>query len=140
MRRSAAERTVQWMDRGLRPGECVQSCGNARTQDVPRDRADVLPLSGTLVGEAPSRHCRGGSRLAARRTLHIDIVDVFRPAAEAAEIARQAAAVGTAALWLQLGIASDDARAVAEAAGLTYVEDTCIGETTARLGNKAAAA
>ena len=57
----------------------------------------------------------------------IDIVDVFRPAADAPEIARQAAAIGAKALWLQLDIRSDDARRIAEAAGMDYVEDECTG-------------
>ncbi|GAA1980256.1 CoA-binding protein [Microbacterium pumilum] len=70
----------------------------------------------------------------------IDIVDVFRPAAEAAGIAQQAASVGARTLWLQLGIVSDDAQAVAADAGLVYLEDLCIGETTKRLGNRPAAA
>jgi uncharacterized protein len=55
----------------------------------------------------------------------IDLVDVFRPAQDAPEIARQAAAVGAGALWLQLNIRSDEARQIAEAAGLDYVEDEC---------------
>jgi predicted CoA-binding protein len=55
----------------------------------------------------------------------IDIVDVFRPAHDAPEIARQAVAVGAKALWLQLDIRSDEARRIAEAAGLDYVEDEC---------------
>ena len=57
----------------------------------------------------------------------IDIVDVFRPAEDAPEIARQAVAVGARALWLQLGIRSEEARRIAEAAGLDYVEDECTG-------------
>lgn len=55
----------------------------------------------------------------------IDLVDVFRPAADAPEIARQAVAIGAKALWLQLDIRSDEARSIAEAAGLDYVEDEC---------------
>ena len=55
----------------------------------------------------------------------IDIVDVFRPAGDAAEIARQAVAVGAKAVWLQLDIRSDEARRIAETAGLDYVEDEC---------------
>ena len=55
----------------------------------------------------------------------IDIVDVFRPASDAPEIARQAAAVGAKALWLQLDIRSDEARKIAEAAGMEFVEDEC---------------
>ncbi len=55
----------------------------------------------------------------------IDLVDVFRPAADAPEIARQAVAAGAKTLWLQLDIRSDEARRIAEAAGMDYVEDEC---------------
>jgi len=55
----------------------------------------------------------------------IDLVDVFRPAADAPEIARQAVAVGAKVLWLQEDIRSAEARRVAEAAGMEYVEDEC---------------
>jgi predicted CoA-binding protein len=58
---------------------------------------------------------------------HIDLVDVFRPSEDAPEIARQAAAAGAGALWLQLDIRSDEARRIAEAAGMDYVEDACTG-------------
>jgi len=61
----------------------------------------------------------------------IDLVDVFRPAADAPEIARQAAAAGAGALWLQLDIRSDEARRIAEAAGMDYVEDACTGVVAA---------
>jgi uncharacterized protein len=55
----------------------------------------------------------------------VDLVDVFRPAADAPEIARQAAQIGAKALWLQLDIRSREARQIAEAAGMDYVEDQC---------------
>jgi predicted CoA-binding protein len=55
----------------------------------------------------------------------VDLVDVFRPAADAPEIARQAAAIGAKALWLQEDIRSDEARRIAEVAGMDYVEDEC---------------
>ena len=55
----------------------------------------------------------------------VDLVDVFRPAADAPEVARQAAAIGAKALWLQLDIRSNEARRIAEAAGIDYVEDQC---------------
>ena len=63
----------------------------------------------------------------------IDTVQVFRPSEEAPEIARQAVAVGAKALWLQEGIASDEARQVSEAAGLDYVEDQCMAVMSERL-------
>ena len=55
----------------------------------------------------------------------IDLVDVFRPAADAPEIARQAVAIGAKALWLQEDIRSEEARRIAEEAGLDYIEDEC---------------
>src|SRR5258706_10794573 len=61
----------------------------------------IIPVnpnaSGTLFGE-PVR----ASLLDIEEP--VDIVDVFRPAADAPEIARQAVAIGAGALWLQTGI------------------------------------
>jgi hypothetical protein len=54
------------------------------------------------------------------------------------EAARAAVAVGARALWLQLGIRSDEARAIAEQAGLAYVEDACLKVEHARLLGRAA--
>jgi predicted CoA-binding protein len=54
------------------------------------------------------------------------LVNVFRPSPDTPEIARQAVAAGATALWLQLGIASAEARRIAEEAGLLYVEDRCL--------------
>ncbi len=64
----------------------------------------------------------------------VDVVEVFRPAQEAPEIARQAAEIGAKVLWLQLGIVSEEARQIAEAAGLTVVMNRCMGATHALLG------
>jgi uncharacterized protein len=68
----------------------------------------------------------------------IDIVDVFRRPAYTPDVARAAVAAGARALWLQLGIRSDQARAIAEAAGLTYVEDRCLKVDHARLVGRSA--
>lgn len=62
----------------------------------------------------------------------VGFVDVFRPAADCPEIARQAVAAGATALWLQLGIVSAQAREIAESAGLLYVEDRCLAVERAR--------
>jgi predicted CoA-binding protein len=61
----------------------------------------------------------------------IDIVDVFRPGDDAPEIARQAVAAGAGALWLQLGIRSEEARRIAGAGGLDFVEDECTAVVSA---------
>ena len=56
----------------------------------------------------------------------LEMVDVFRPPAEAPEVAWQAAAAGARVLWLQHGIVSEEARRIAEEAGMVYVEDACL--------------
>ena len=63
----------------------------------------------------------------------IDIVDVFRRPEYTPDVARAAVAAGARTLWLQLGIRSDEARGIAEEAGLTYVEDRCLKVDHARL-------
>jgi predicted CoA-binding protein len=55
----------------------------------------------------------------------VDLVDVFRRAEFCSEVAEQAASVGAKTLWLQLGIVSPEARAIAERAGMDYVENAC---------------
>jgi predicted CoA-binding protein len=67
----------------------------------------------------------------------IGLVDVFRPAEQTPDIARQAVAAGATALWLQWGIASQEACAIAEEAGLLYVENRCLIIEQRRLGLKA---
>jgi len=64
----------------------------------------------------------------------VGLVDVFRPSAQTPDIARQAVAAGASALWLQLYIASDETRRIAEDAGLLYVEDRCLIVEQRRLG------
>jgi hypothetical protein len=86
----------------------------------PRDCHEVLgaPVVGSLAEiDAP-----------------IDLVDVFRRSEFCADVAREAVAVGAGALWLQLGVVSAQAREIATAAGLDYVEDACTAIVHRRLG------
>lgn len=64
----------------------------------------------------------------------VDVVQVFRPAEEAPDMARQAVQIGAKVLWLQLGITSEEARQIAEDAGLEYVEDRCMARESRRFG------
>jgi predicted CoA-binding protein len=64
----------------------------------------------------------------------IDIVNVFRPADEAPALAQAAVELGARCFWLQTGIVSAAARETAEASGLFYVEDSCIGISHGELG------
>ncbi|MGE3513371.1 MAG: CoA-binding protein [Vicinamibacterales bacterium] len=68
----------------------------------------------------------------------VEIVIVFRRAEETPAIADEAVAIHAGTLWLQSGIASDEAAARAAAGGLTMVMDACIGATHSRLGIKRA--
>jgi hypothetical protein len=63
----------------------------------------------------------------------VDIVDVFRKADDTPAIADDAVKIGAKALWLQLGIANEQAASRALASGLAVVMDTCIGATHRRL-------
>jgi predicted CoA-binding protein len=64
----------------------------------------------------------------------VDLVDIFRPAADAVDIVRQAVAIKAPAVWLQSGIVSAEARKIATEAGLDYVEDRCLAVERARGG------
>jgi predicted CoA-binding protein len=80
----------------------------------------VNPYADELFGERVYR-----TLLDIPKDIDVDLVDVFRPAGDAPEIARQALAIGAKALWLQLDIRSPEARRIAESAGLDYIEDEC---------------
>jgi len=56
----------------------------------------------------------------------VDLVNVFRRPQQSPEVVKSAIAIGAKAVWLQLGIASEEARTLAEQAGLPYVEDRCV--------------
>jgi uncharacterized protein len=117
-------------ERILRTFETIAVVGASRdpskaAHDVPRQlqRAGfrIVPLNpfATELFGAPVY------RTLAEIPFAIDTVLVFRPSAEAPAIARAAVAIGAKALWLQLGLHSEEARHIAEGAGLLYVEDTC---------------
>lgn len=78
----------------------------------------VHPTADVLLGERVYRSV-------AQIREPVDVVDVFRPAAECPEIARQAVEIEAKALWLQSGIISPEAAAIAKAGGLQVVMDRC---------------
>ena len=57
--------------------------------------------------------------------LPIDIVDVFRPSAEANKYAEESVKIGAKVLWLQLGIKSIDAKELVESNNIEYIENRC---------------
>jgi hypothetical protein len=64
----------------------------------------------------------------------VDLVDIFRPAADALQVVRQAVEIKAPAVWLQTGIVSAEARRIALAAGMDYVEDRCLAVERAMAG------
>jgi predicted CoA-binding protein len=63
----------------------------------------------------------------------VDMVDVFRKAADVPPIARATVAIGAKCLWQQLGVVNLEADAIARAAGLDSVMDRCVKIEHARL-------
>ena len=55
----------------------------------------------------------------------VDIVDVFRPSDEAIEIVNDAIKINAKVIWLQLNIKNSQAKKIAEANNIIYVEDKC---------------
>lgn len=90
----------------------------------------VNPAGGWILGE------RAYATLA-EVPEQVGFVNVFRPSDRTPDIARQAVAAGASALWLQLHIASDEARRIAEDAGLLFVENRCLIIEQRRLGLQA---
>ena len=56
----------------------------------------------------------------------VDLVNVFRKPELTPPIAKEAVAIGAKGLWLQLGIANNEAAEIASAGGLHVVMDKCL--------------
>jgi predicted CoA-binding protein len=69
--------------------------------------------------------------------VRVDVVDVFRRAADTPAVARDAVAIGAKVLWLQEGIVSDEAYRIASEAGLEVIMGVCIRRTRERVMGEA---
>ena len=56
----------------------------------------------------------------------IDLVNVFRRPEFCADVTRDAVAKGAKGVWLQAGIRNEQAKKLAEEAGIDFVQDRCI--------------
>ena len=64
----------------------------------------------------------------------VDLVNVFRRPQQAPAVVQEAIAIGAKAVWLQSDIISEEAEALATAAGLDFVMDRCIMVEHRKLG------
>jgi O-acetylhomoserine (thiol)-lyase len=83
----------------------------------------VIPVNPGLAGQELL-----GERVYARLSdipEPVDMVEIFRPAAEVPPIVDEAIAIGAKVVWMQLGIRHDEAAAKAEAAGLEVIMNRC---------------
>ena len=55
-----------------------------------------------------------------------DVVNVFRRPEFCAEITRDAIAIGAKGVWLQSGVRNEEAKRLAQSAGIDFVQDRCI--------------
>ena len=93
------------------------------------DAVPVTPRSPTVQGRAAFHDLAA----AVAATGPFEIVEVFRRADECPAHAQEAVAAGARVLWLQLGIVSWAAAAIARAGGLGVVMDRCISVERRRL-------
>jgi predicted CoA-binding protein len=88
---------------------------------------EVIPVNPNLAGGEIQR--RRVYAALAEVPGPVDIVDIFRHSAAAAEVVREAIALkdklGIKVIWMQLGVRNDAAAAEAEAAGLKVVMNRC---------------
>ncbi len=88
---------------------------------------DIIPINPRYAGKTLL-----GKRVYASLTEakaageQIEMVDVFRKAADTPPIASEAVLVGAKVLWLQLGVSSEKAGKIAGDAGLIFVENKCM--------------
>ena len=124
----------------LREAETIAVVGLSSNHERPsHDVAEFLQVNGyRIVPVNPNETEVLGERaypslLDVPEDIRIDIVDVFRRAELTPEIAEQAVARGAKVLWLQEGIANEDARRIGEDAGLTVIMGVCVKVQKRRL-------
>tara|TARA_B100000029_G_C17511225_1_gene936348 strand:+ start:32 stop:484 length:453 start_codon:yes stop_codon:yes gene_type:complete len=66
----------------------------------------------------------------------IDILDIFRPSAEAEKIVDEAKTIKPKTIWLQLGIKSEKAEEIAESINANYIQNACIKTEYQRIMQK----
>ena len=63
----------------------------------------------------------------------VDIVDIFMRADKVLPFVKEAILLHPKSVWLQLGIVSEEGKALAEAEGIVFIMDRCVKQEHARL-------
>ncbi len=92
---------------------------------------DVVPVNPGLAGQKLQGQLVVGSLAAAGP---LDMVDLFRNAAEVETPVAEAIRLGAKSVWMQLGVINEAAAAAAREAGLVVVMDRCPAIEMPRLG------
>ena len=94
----------------------------------------VIPINPYAVGEIVNGEPMVESLNKVKED--VDIVDVFRPSNEAEGIAKEAIKKGTNVLWLQYGIHSKEAEAIADKQNIKFISNRCIKQEYQKLFQK----
>jgi predicted CoA-binding protein len=118
LQRARTIAVIGWSDKGDRSSHGIAGYLHAQGYDVPlvnpRLAGKMGPFGEPVYGKM------------AEIPRHVDIVDMFRNASFVPGHTEEAIAIGAGAIWLQAGIVSEDARAMAAAHGIPFVQDACI--------------
>jgi len=109
---------IGWSDKGDRPSHEIADYLHKHGYDValvnPRLAGKMGPYGEQVYGRM------------AEIPRHVDIVDVFRNPKLVPGHTQEAIDIGAGMIWLQAGIASDEARALARDHDTPFVQNNCI--------------
>lgn len=84
---------------------------------------EVIPVNPGMAGQSLlGQKCYASLQ---EIPVSIDMVDVFRQSSVALDIAKEAIKINAKVLWLQIGVINEEAKVLAENAGLRVVMDRC---------------
>ncbi|GAA1970908.1 CoA-binding protein [Isoptericola halotolerans] len=126
--RRVLQDTTTWAVVGLSTNTARAAYGVAKT--LQRHGKRVVPVHPS----APTVHGEQGFATLAEIPFPVDVVDVFVRSELAGDIADQAIAAGTRAVWFQLDVIDQVAAARVRDAGLDMVMDRCPAIELPRLG------
>ena len=104
---------------------------NGVAQYLQRNGYRIIPINPTyagthILGEYCYDSLQAAASALAKENVKIDIVDCFRKSEAIPPIVDAAIEIGVQCVWMQLGVAHEEAAAKARARGIDVVMDNCI--------------